>query len=308
MKIVILDEYTVVQKDLSFDNMKEILGNKAELIRYDRTSKEDVITRIGDAEIVLENKVNMSKEVIDSCPNLKYIGELATGYDNVDVLYAQKKKIAVTNIPSYSTESVVQQTFSLILELTNNTGEYSKSVHEKEWVNSKDFTYIITPIFQLSGKSIGIVGYGNIGKRVAEVASAFGMTVNIYSRDRKACLESDIVTLHLPATSENKGFVNKEFIDKMKDGAYLINTARGALVNEEDLANAVKSGKLSGAAVDVIEKEPMRPDHPFLGIKNIIITPHIAWSSKQARQTIIEVSKTNLEAFLKGEKVNRVDE
>ena len=302
MKIVILDGGTINPGDLSWDALKRI----GETRIYDRTPKEQIIERIGEAEAVFTSKNRITGSVMDACPNLKFIGVLATGYDNIDTKAAKERKIAVCNVPGYSTEPVAQHTFALILEITNSVGLHSRAVKEGEWCQAPDFCMIKKPVSQLAGKSLGIIGYGNIGKRVAAIAEAFGMKVNIYSRDPKAAVESDIVTLHCPVTSENAGFINGEFIAGMKDGAILINTARGALINEEDLARALRSGKLAAAAVDVVNGEPPREENPLLTAPNIYITPHIAWASREARATICSVSAENLLCFLNGENLNRI--
>ena len=303
MKIVNLDAYTIHLDDLEWTELAAL----GDLTTYDRIAQEDVIDAIGTAEVALfTSKVKITKEIMDACPNLKFIGVTATGYDNIDIAAAKERGIAVCNVPAYSTESVAQHTFALILEVADNVGLYTRLVHEHKWENSVDFTFIEKPIIQLSGRSLGIVGYGSIGKRVAEIAKAFGMTVNVYSQDPEAAVKSDILTLHCPATPDNKGFVNKDFISRMKDGAILINTARGALLNEEDVAEALKSGKLAAAAIDVVNGEPPRKGHPFIGIPNLYVTPHIAWSSKEAREVICKTSAANLKSFLEGGTLNRI--
>lgn len=302
MKIVILDGVTINPGDLSWDALKEI----GEVQIYERTSGDELTERIGDAEAIFTSKNKITGQVMDACPNLKFIGVLATGYDNIDIEAARERKIAVCNVPGYSTEPVAQHTFALILELTNSVGLHSQAVKEGQWCSAPDFCMIKKPVSQLSGKSLGIIGYGHIGSRVGAIAEAFGMKVNIYSRDPEAAIKSDILTLHCPATAENAGFINKEFIDKMKDGAILINTARGALINEGDLAQALQSGKLAAAAVDVVNGEPPLATNPLLKAPNIYITPHIAWASKEARATICATSAKNLQSFLKGELLNRI--
>lgn len=224
----------------------------------------------------------------------------------MDVAAAKDLGIAVCHVPAYSTEAVAQHVFALILELTNWVGSYNASVQAGKWYESSDFTFIQEPLSLLDGKSLGIVGYGNIGKRVARIAEAFGMKVNIYSRDKEAAVTSDFVTLHCPLTRENAGFVNKEFISAMKDGAVLINTARGGLVNETDLAEALKSGKLSGAALDVICEEPPQKPHPLIGLPGCILTPHIAWMPKETRQKVIDICADNLRSYLEGGNLNRI--
>lgn len=302
MKIVILDGYTVNPGDLSWNDL-ESLG---ELQNYDRTKPEDIVKRIGDADAVFTSKCLITGDVMDACPNLKFVATLATGYDNISLDAAKERGIAVCNVPAYSTEAVTQHTFALILELCNQVGFNNSAVQAGEWTSCPDFCMIKTPMMQLSGKTLGIIGYGTIGKRVGQVAEAFGMKVIPYSKDPENSIKADIITLHCPATADNKGFVNKEFINKMKDGAFLINTARGALINEADLADAVKNGKLAGAAVDVVSKEPILETNPLLNVPNIIITAHMAWSSLEAREVITKTSAANLKAFIEGKELNRI--
>ena len=302
MKIVNLDAYTIHLNDLDWNELAQL----GDLVTYDRIAPEDVIPAIEDAEAVFTSKVKFTKAVIDAAPKLKFIGVTATGYDNIDLAAAKARGIAVCNVPAYSTESVAQHTFALILELTNHVGRYTALVREHQWENAPDFTFIDRPLLQLSGRSLGIIGYGSIGRRVAQIAGAFGMTVHIYSKEPEAAVQSDMLTLHCPATPDNKGFVNKDFISKMKDGAILINTARGALLNEDDVADALKSGKLAAAAVDVVNGEPPRKGHPFIGLENLYITPHIAWSTKEARAVITKTSAANLKSFLTGGDLNRI--
>lgn len=302
MKIVNLDAYTIHLNDLNWNELAQL----GDLVTYDRVAPEDVIPAIENADAVFTSKVKLTKEVIEACPNLKFISVTATGYDNIDLDAAKARGIAVCNVPAYSTESVAQHTFALILEITNHVGHYTELVHEHQWENSLDFTFIDRPLTQLSGRSLGIIGYGSIGKRVARIAEAFGMTVHVYSKDPDAAVQSDILTLHCPATADNRGFINKDFISKMKDGAILINTARGALLNEDDVADALKHGKLAAVAVDVVNGEPPRKGHPFIGLENLYITPHIAWSTKEARAVITKTSAANLKSFLAGGDLNRI--
>ena len=302
MKIVNLDAYTIHLNDLNWNELAQL----GDLVTYDRVAPEDVIPAIENADAVFTSKVKLTKEVIEACPNLKFIGVTATGYDSIDLDAAKARGIAVCNVPAYSTESVAQHTFALILEITNHVGHYTELVHEHQWENSLDFTFIDRPLTQLSGRSLGIIGYGSIGKRVARIAEAFGMTVHVYSKDPDAAVQSDILTLHCPATADNRGFINKDFISKMKDGAILINTARGALLNEDDVADALKRGKLAAVAVDVVNGEPPRKGHPFIGLENLYITPHIAWSTREARAVITKTSAANLKSFLAGGDLNRI--
>lgn len=302
MKLTILDAYSINPGDLSWAPI-EAIGS---FTSFERTSPEDIAAHIGDCDGFFVSKCQITREIMENCPNLKFIGVTATGYDNVDVAAAKDLGIAVCHVPAYSTEAVAQHVFALILELTNWVGSYNASVQAGKWYESSDFTFIQEPLSLLDGKSLGIVGYGNIGKRVARIAEAFGMKVNIYSRDKEAAVTSDFVTLHCPLTRENAGFVNKEFISAMKDGAVLINTARGGLVNETDLAEALKSGKLSGAALDVICEEPPQKPHPLIGLPGCILTPHIAWMPKETRQKVIDICADNLRSYLEGGNLNRI--
>ena len=302
MKGVVLDGYTVTLSDLNWGPVEKI----CDVTVYERTSPNEVIERIGDSEAVFINKIRMTDEIYDSCPNLRFVGELATGFDNANVASAKAHGVAVCNVPAYATEPVAQHTMALILEITNNVGHYTAAIHDGAWVRSQDFTFIDIPLIRLNGMSLGIIGYGAIGHRVAQLAEAFGMKVNVYSRDPEQTMKSDIITLHCPATPENKGSINKEFFTKMKDGTILINTARGALVNEEDLAEALRSGKLSAAAVDVVNGEPQLASSPLIGVPNLYMTPHLAWSDREARQQIIDVTANNLNSFLNGGDLNRV--
>lgn len=302
MKSVILDGYTVNAGDLSW----EAIESAGSLTVYDRTKDSEITDRIGDCDVVFTSKCHITREVMDSCPGIKFIGVMATGYDNVDIEAAKDKNIAVCNVPSYFTESVAQHTFALLLELCNRVGLHNDAVQDGKWSTSADFSLVISPMFQLSGKTMGIIGYGAIGKRVGQIAEAFGMEVVPYSRDPERAVKADVISLHCPATPGNKGFIDKDFISQMKDGAYLINTARGALINERDLADAVKSGKLSGAAVDVVSREPIDMENPLLGIENLLITGHMAWTSKEARQIVCSTCADNLKAFMNGEELNRI--
>ncbi len=321
MKIVILDGYTVNPGDLSWDGLKEF----GELTVYDRTPKDlsAILERIGDAEIVLENKINMSRELMDACPNLRYIGEIATGYNNVDCAAAKEKGITVTNIPAYSTASVAQLAFALLLEICHHTAHHNDLVHQGEWCSCPDTMFYdhTWPIIELAGKTLGIIGFGQIGQSVARIARAFGMKVIAYSRtvreEGKALADyvtldellaqSDVITLHCPLFPETKGIINKESIAKMKDGVILLNTSRGPLVNEADLADALRSGKVYAAGVDVVSEEPMREDNPLLTAPECFITPHMAWMSKEARTRLIDIAVNNVRAWKAGEAINVVN-
>ena len=309
MKIVVLDGCTVNPGNLDWSPV----SCHGEFTTYDRTSREQVLERVGDAEIILTNKTVLDKELIDAMPNLKYIGVLATGYNVVDLAAARARNIPVTNIPEYGTFAVAQYTMALILELASRVGLHDTAVKNGEWINSRDFCFWKAPMVELEGRTLGIIGYGRIGKAVEKMAKAFGMNVLIHSRSyqtatmEELCAKSDIITLHCPLTDANKHFVNAEFISKMKDGAWLINTARGPLVEEQALADALHSGKLGGVAVDVVEVEPMREASPLMSAPNSIITPHVAWAPDEARQRLINVAGSNIGAFLKGEPENVVN-
>lgn len=302
MKMVILDGATIDQ-DLSWDSFNKF----GDLAVYPRTPEDLVLDRIGDAEAVFTTKVSLNKDIITKCSNLKFIGVMATGYNNVDLDVCRQLGIAVCNIPAYSTDAVAQHTFALILEICNQVALHDKSVKAGEWFTSKDFCYWKSPVTLLKGKSLGIIGYGNIGKKVATIAKAFGMTINVYSQDKHSTIKSNIISLHCPATENNIGFINKDFIDQMNDNAILINTARGVLLNENDVANALRSGKLAAAGMDVLSKEPANPNNPLIGLPNCFITPHMCWSPKEMRQIIIDGCIANLENFLAGKTLNRVD-
>ncbi|MBE6036050.1 MAG: D-2-hydroxyacid dehydrogenase [Clostridiales bacterium] len=318
MKIVILDGYGANPGDLSWEGL-EALG---ELIVYDRTPRELVAERMAGAEAVFTNKSLIDDVAMAACPDLKFIGVLATGYNVVDTAAARKRGIAVCNVPAYSTPDVVQMTMALLLEICLHVGHHSDEVHKGRWQNNADFCFWDTPLIEISGKTLGIIGYGTIGKAVARVAAAFGMKVLVTGRPGKAVeaeacctavtleellAQSDVVSLHCPLTADNQGLICKETIAKMKDGAILLNTGRGPLLNEQDVADALNSGKLYAAGVDVVSAEPIKAENPLLQAKNCIITPHIAWATEEARKRLLAVSVSNLEAFLAGKPVNVVN-
>lgn len=304
MEIVLLDGYTINPGDLSWKRL-ELMSDKFTV--FDKTPPERVASRIGLCDVLMTSKCWITREIMANAPNLKYIGLTATGYNNVDVKAAADLGIAVTNVPSYATDAVAQHTMALILEITNNVGLHNRSVQEGEWTSSKYFCYWKKPVTLLAGKSIGIIGYGEIGKKVAELAKAFGMTVNIYSRDPEAAIKSDYVSLHCPLTPENEKMVNTQFLVNMKPGAVLINTARGGLVDERALADALKAGFIAGAATDVLTTEPPEEDCPLIGLDNCILTPHMAWAPKEMRQLVIDTLADNLTAWLDDRIVNRVE-
>jgi glycerate dehydrogenase len=314
MKIVVLDAFAMNPGDLSWEQLKNI-GN-TEI--YDRSLPEESIKRVSDAEIILTNKALVNKDIIEAAPNLKYIGVMATGYNVVDITEAHKRNIVVTNVPAYSTASVAQLTFAFILELANHTALYAQSVKNGDWARSKDFSYHLKPIMELQNKTLGIIGFGQIGQNVATIALAFGMKVisshkhperdkmeGVTFVDQKTCFsEADIVSLHCPLNQDNFEFVNKELIASMKRKAFLINTSRGGLVNENDLAEALNHEIVAGAALDVLSTEPPSADNPLLHAKNCLINPHVAWATFESRNRLMDVVVNNIAAFLKGNPVN----
>ncbi|WP_137662784.1 D-2-hydroxyacid dehydrogenase [Enterococcus hulanensis] len=316
MKIVVLDGYTENPGDLSWDT----LGRLGELTVYDRTPQDQVIERIGNAEIVLVNKVQMTKKIIEQTTSVKYIGVLATGYNVVDVDAAKAKGITVTNIPTYGTDGVAQYAIALLLELCHRIGDHSNTVSAGDWTNNPDWCYWNSPQMELAGKTLGIIGYGRIGQKVGAIASALGMNVLANDRGKKQDTsagaklvdldqlfkESDVISLHCPLFPETEGIINKENIAKMKDGVYIINDSRGQLINEADLRDALNSGKVGGAAVDVVSTEPIKMDNPLLEAKNMIITPHMAWASREARSRLMDIAVENVEKFQQGTPINVV--
>ena len=317
MKIVMLDGYTTNPGDLSWDFLNKY-GNATV---YDRTPQDKVVERCKDADIVVTNKTPLTKEIIDQLPCLKFVALLSTGYNIVDYMYLKEKGIPVSNIPSYSTDAVSQLVMAFILELSMNVGLHSQTVRDGEWSASTDFCYWKTPLTELAGKTMGIFGLGGIGKAVAERARAFGMKVVAYTPrihgNEPEWIElvtldemlerADIVSMHCPLTPETEGIVNAEFISKMKDGAYFINTSRGTVVDEKALADALNSGKLSGAGLDVLSTEPPKKDNPLLTAKNCFITPHIAWASFETRQRLVGIFEENIKAFVNGKPQNVVN-
>ncbi len=310
-KIVVLDAATLMQNDLSLNALEKFGSVKI----YERTPKDKVIERLQNAEIAVTNKTIIDASVIDACSNLKYIAILATGYNVVDCEYARSKGIPVSNVPAYSTVSVVQHTFALILELCSQVGAHSQTVAKGDWVKSQDFCYCVAKLTEISNKTLGIVGYGNIGKVVAKVAKAFGLNVLVHNRtpfDGSVSLEellqkSDIISLHCPLTRDNEKMINAKTLALMKENAILINTARGALIDEKALADALKSGKISGAGLDVLSKEPPNSDNPLLGLPNCIITPHIAWATLEARTRLLNVTLDNIQGYIDNKPVNVVN-
>ncbi len=318
MKIVILDGYTENPGDLSWEGFQ----NLGELKVYDRTSANDIVVRIADSDAVIVNKTPITKETIAACPNLKYIGVLATGYNVVDVRAAKERGIPVCNIPTYGTTAVSQYVFALLLEICHHVWVHSESVKAGKWAGSEDWCYWCYPLIELAGKTIGIIGFGRIGQSTGRIAKAFGMKVLAYDEYQnntgrqiadyvsldKLLRESDVISLHCPLLPSTKGIINKDSIQKMKDGVIFINTSRGPLVVEQDLTDALNSGKIYGAAVDVVSTEPILVDNPLLKAKNVIITPHIAWAPKESRERLMKIAVQNLEAFLSGKPINIVNQ
>ena len=320
MKIVVLDGYTENPGDLSWDE----LGKLGELTVYDRTPVNDeaeIIRRIGDAEVVFTNKTPISKAVIDACPDMKFISMLATGYNVVDYVYAHEKGIPVTNVPSYGTASVAQFAIAMLLEICHHVAHHSDTVHQGKWSKSIDWCYWDYPLIELDGKTIGIIGFGRIGRQTGKIAKALGMKVlaydNMENEAGKAIgdyvpldtllAQSDVIALHCPLFPDTQGIVNKDTIAKMKDGVILLNNSRGPLVVEQDLADALNSGKVYAVGLDVVGTEPINPDNPLLTAKNCIITPHISWAPKESRQRIMDCAVENVKAYIAGAPVNVVN-
>jgi len=317
MKIVVLDGFALNPGDLSWDG----LMNLGEFHLYDRTKPEEIFSRIHDAEVIITNKVVIDRSLIAKLPNLKYIGVTATGYNVVDVRASAEKGIFVTNIPAYSTDSVAQLIFSHILNVANRVELHSNSVKSGDWSSNPDFAYWKTPQVELAGKTLGIIGFGRIGSKVASIALAFGMKVIFQNRSLKknsipegviqkslpeVFAESDIVSLNCPLTAENSEFVNRQLIKTMKSTAILINTGRGGLINEADLAAALNSGQIAAACLDVLSTEPPSAQNPLISAKNCFITPHIAWATFEARQRLMNITVENLQNFLSGNPKNMV--
>lgn len=317
MKIVILDGYSVNPGDLSWDALKDL----GELKVYDRTAADEVTERAADADALFTNKVVIDERVMASLPKLKYIGVLATGYNVVDVKAASNRGITVTNVPAYSTDSVVQMTLAHILNLTNQVAYYAEQNRNGRWSRAEDFCYWDEPVNELAGRTLGVVGLGNIGSKVAKVAAALGMDVFAYTSRNSASLPpgiqkatftgllgiSDILTLHCPLTDKTYNMINRETISYMKRGALLINTGRGPLVDENAVAEALESGQLGGYGADVMVEEPPRADNPLFTAPNAYITPHIAWASISARKRLVSIAVANLKAFADGSPVNVIN-
>jgi glycerate dehydrogenase len=317
MKIIVLDGYTLNPGDLSWERLFEL----GEVVLYDRTPSDKIIERSVGAEVLITNKTFLSEATIDSLPDLKYVGVLATGYNVVDTAAAKRRNIIVTNVPAYSTVSVAQLTFALVLELCHHVQRHSDSVLDGTWAQSTDFSYSDFPLIELSGKTFGIIGFGNIGKKVADIATVFGMNIIASSRHQtdqavrknfrwaqtnELLEQADVVSIHCPLTPETKGFINKESLKIMKSSAFLINTSRGPVIVEQDLADALNNGIIAGAGIDVLSTEPPSKNNPLFKAKNCIITPHIAWATYEARLRLMDIAVGNVAAFINGKPINVV--
>lgn len=318
MKIVILDSNALNPGDMSWDQIKAF----GDVTTYPRTQgKDEIIARIGDSDVVLLNKVPIDAEILDACPSVKLICCLSTGYNVVDIHAARDRNIPVCNVPAYSTAAVSQFTFALLLELCHRIGHHDQTVHDGKWTACPDFCYWDTPQMELAGKTIGIIGFGRIGQAVGRIAKAMGMEVLAYSRSRRSEGEkiaeyvdletllhsSDIISLHCPLFPETEKLINARAIEKMKDGAILLNTSRGQVIDEAAVADALKTGKLRGAAMDVVSEEPIRADNPLLSAPNCIITPHMAWAPMETRQRILDITVENIRGFLSNNPINVVN-
>lgn len=323
MKIVVLDGYTLNPGDLSWDGFGEI----GDIVVHDRVSytldgQEKVVEAVGDAEIVLTNKTPITREAIERMPKVKYIGVLATGYNVVDITAARDRNIAVTNIPTYGTFAVAQMTFALLLEICHHVGAHNEMVHDGFWNRNPDWCFWKYPLIELADKTLGIIGYGRIGRAVGQIGLAMGMKVLVHDQfitdgdtlEHVQIVEldeifrkSDVITLHCPLTEHTKGIINKTAIDKMKKSAIIINTSRGPLIEEQDLADALNSGRIYGAAVDVVSQEPIEANNPLLLAEKCIITPHISWAPKESRERLMQAAVDNLLKYLEGNPINVVN-
>ena len=320
MKIAVLDGYTENPGDLSWDGFRQF----GEIIVYDRTSYSDddiIRKRIGDADIVILNKTPLTRKTFETCGNIRAVLVLATGYNVVDIKAAKERNIPVMNVPAYGTQIVAQYAVGLLLEICSHIGHHDKTVHEGRWENNSDFCYWDYPMIELYGKTAGIIGFGRIGRATAKILNAMGMKVLAYDTYQdgeggklaeyvslgKLFEMSDVIFLHCPLFPETEGIINKDTIAKMKDGVILINNARGQLINEKDLADALRSGKVYAAGLDVVSTEPVKNDNPLLQVRNCIITPHISWAAKEARQRIMDITIDNLRSFTEGHPLNVVN-
>ncbi|NLK05539.1 MAG: D-2-hydroxyacid dehydrogenase [Spirochaetales bacterium] len=306
--IVILDGYTLNPGDLGWEGF-EAFGD---VTIYDRTEQQQILSRLGSADIVITNKTPLDAQTIAMAPNLKYIGVLATGYNVVDIEAARRRGVVVTNIPTYGTDAVAQFAFAMLLEIAHHVQHHSDAVKEGRWTNHQDFCFWDYPLIELAGKTMGIIGYGRIGQATARIARAFGMQVIAYDVSQQSgnsdvyvdldtlLGSSDVISLHCPLFESTRGIINKDSIARMKDGVILLNNSRGPLVVEQDLADALNSGKVYAAGLDVVSEEPIKADNPLLSAKNCLITPHISWAPKESRQRLMDIAVENLKAFLEG--------
>ena len=315
--IVVLDGYTLNPGDLSWEGLK----NLGDLTVYDRTPPEEVVARIGDAEIVFTNKTLLTAEVLDACPGIRFIGVLATGYNVVDIAAARARNIPVTTVPTYGTDAVGQYAIALLLEICHHVAHHADAVRSGRWMASQDFCFWDYPLIELSGKTMGIIGFGRIGQATGRIAKALSMRVIAVDQNPNSSgaeiaeyvsldellSQSDVISLHCVLTPETQGIIRKETIEKMKPGVILLNNSRGPLIVEQDLADALQSGKVYAAGLDVVSVEPIRADNPLLNAPNCLITPHISWAPKESRKRLMDIAVGNLAAFLKGEPVNVVN-
>jgi len=316
MKIVILEAATVSKGDVSFDGLWEL----GEVTEYPLTPIEKIVQNVGDAEIVLCNKTPFTEDILRACPNIKYIGLCATGYNNIDLKTCRELGITVCNVPAYSSAAVAQQVFAFILNFYSRVSEYDGFVRDGGWIRSETFSDFVFPTKEISGKTLGIIGYGSIGRKVANIARAFGMSVIVNTRTakqdssvkfmdvKKLFAEADIITVHCPLTEETRGLINKENLALCKPSCIIINTSRGAVVNERDLAEALNGGRIAAAALDVLTEEPMSADCPLIGAKNCVITPHVAWAALETRERLVKTVIENVRAFIAGKPINTVTE
>ena len=319
MKLTVIDGYTMNPGDLSWAQYEKF--GQLRVFDHSTDDEDEVIRRIGDSEIVIANKSKVTRRVMDACPNIRFIAVQATGYDPIDYVYAREKGIPVSNVPAYGTDSVAQFAIALLLEICGHAGHHDRAVHQGKWAQCGDWCFWDYPMIELSGKTMGIIGFGRIGQAVGRIASALGMKVLAYNRSRSEAgakigeyveldellARSDVISLHCPAFPETVGMINKDSIAKMKDGVILINNSRGALVVEQDLADALNSGKVYAAAVDVVSGEPIREDNPLLTASNCLITPHISWAPRESRQRIMDCTEENIRCFLEGKPQNLVN-
>lgn len=318
MKIVVLDGYTLNPGDLTWAGFEKL----GEVVVYDRTPESQVSSRIGDADIVLANKVPITRENMDAAPNLKYIGVLATGYNVIDVDAAKEKGIIVTNIPTYGTTSVAQFAIAMLLEICHHVAHHSEAVHVGQWESNPDWCFWDYPLIELAGKTMGVIGFGRIGQNTAKIAQALGMNILAFDNYQNPELESDtckyvsldelykssdVIALHCPLFPSTEGMINKDSIAKMKDGVIILNNSRGPLIVEEDLRDALNSGKVYAAGLDVVSTEPIKGDNPLLQAKNCFITPHISWAPKESRQRLMDIAVNSLVAFLDENPINVVN-